>query len=217
MALSNFIDIEDVAQPAPVFSQKTFSQSHSYLASEWSATRNCGWQPDDFGVSSLVRAWWRCRRGHEDYRLPIASRVFGNKSCPQCAAARKGATPPSPVQKSAPSLDKASATTRSARQKGLVATGSAKRIATISTTMRRLSRKGKVSLAKSHPSLSFEWHYIRNGSLAPDYISASSHKSVWWQCRKNPNHVWQAGISTRARGGKPCPDCAKESSDKVAS
>ncbi|MFN8658819.1 MAG: zinc-ribbon domain-containing protein [Candidatus Obscuribacterales bacterium] len=202
MALSCFINIEDVAQPAPVSSCKSFSQSHGFLAGEWSPTRNCGWQPDDFSVASLVRAWWRCRRGHDEYRLPIASRVFGNKGCPACAALKK----PAPATKPEPGQKLASATT-----------GAITPYATISDTNRKVKRKDKVSLAQSNPSLSFEWHYMLNGSLTPDYISARSHKSVWWQCRKNPKHVWQAGIATRCRGGKRCPDCAQESSGRVAS
>ncbi len=62
-------------------------------------------------------------------------------------------------------------------------------------------------LATKNPKLAQEWHPIRNGTLTPSDVVPSSNKKIWWQCRKNKDHVWQATIANRSHG-TGCPYCA---------
>jgi uncharacterized Zn-finger protein len=56
-----------------------------------------------------------------------------------------------------------------------------------------------------NPSLSREWHPVKNGSLSPMDVRPGSSTKVWWICSKN--HVWQATVNSRNQG-KGCPYCS---------
>jgi hypothetical protein len=59
-----------------------------------------------------------------------------------------------------------------------------------------------------HPELAAQWHPTRNHPLTPDDVRPGSGKKVWWLCRKDPSHTWQAMVTTRALRGHGCPMCA---------
>lgn len=52
-----------------------------------------------------------------------------------------------------------------------------------------------------------EWHPYKNGDLTPDQVTKNSRKRVWWRCKSNNGHEWQATIDNRSRGTR-CPYCA---------
>lgn len=49
-----------------------------------------------------------------------------------------------------------------------------------------------------------EWDYERNG--LPDGYSDSCNKKVWWICRVNKQHCWQATVNNRKKS--KCPFCS---------
>ena len=53
------------------------------------------------------------------------------------------------------------------------------------------------SLSTKYPELAAQWHPTKNGSLLPSSVTYTSSKNVWWQCDKNPNHVWRKPVSQR--------------------
>ncbi len=55
------------------------------------------------------------------------------------------------------------------------------------------------------PVLMNEWHWEKNGDLKPSHVKPSSHKKVWWVCRRG--HEWQARINSRT-SGNGCPYCS---------
>jgi len=63
------------------------------------------------------------------------------------------------------------------------------------------------SLQAKLPELAKEWHPTRNKSLQPDQVVAGSTMKVWWRCREDERHQWQAQIANRANGNG-CPYCA---------
>lgn len=62
-------------------------------------------------------------------------------------------------------------------------------------------------LCTTHPRLSQEWDYAKNGELRPEQITYGSSKKVWWICSKC-GHNWHAIIYSRSRGNG-CPACRK--------
>lgn len=56
------------------------------------------------------------------------------------------------------------------------------------------------------PALLAEWHWEKN-ILTPDQVTLKSSKSVWWKCKTNPAHEWEARIANRAKGSG-CPYCS---------
>jgi len=59
-----------------------------------------------------------------------------------------------------------------------------------------------------HPELLKEWHSTLNVVL-PNKLTAGSTKKIWWQCRENPKHVWEASVTKRVNG-RNCPYCANK-------
>jgi hypothetical protein len=67
--------------------------------------------------------------------------------------------------------------------------------------------KADNDLATTHPDLAAQWHSARNGTLAPQQVTAGSEKRAWWICPKG--HEWEARISDRAKG-RGCPVCSNK-------
>jgi hypothetical protein len=63
------------------------------------------------------------------------------------------------------------------------------------------------SLITLNPELAKEWNSIKNEGLNIEKIALNTHKKVWWQCNKYPNHIWNATVASRAFG-RGCPFCA---------
>ncbi len=82
-------------------------------------------------------------------------------------------------------------------------------------TNRRL--RPEASLAYCFPELSKEWHAQLNGELKPTDILAGTTRKVWWQCKKHPEHEWEAMVVNRTSKGKGCPYCAGRKVDDTNS
>lgn len=63
------------------------------------------------------------------------------------------------------------------------------------------------SLATVNPRVAAEWHPTLNGALKPQAVTRSAARKIWWACRRNAKHVWQASLGARDRG-QGCPFCA---------
>jgi uncharacterized protein YbcI len=50
------------------------------------------------------------------------------------------------------------------------------------------------SLTVLYPEIAKMWHPTKNRDLTPDDVVPGSHKKVWWQCSKNPDHEWEAVV-----------------------
>ena len=63
-------------------------------------------------------------------------------------------------------------------------------------------------LTTVNPELASEWHPTKNGDLKPTQLTVSSHKKVWWICKRG--HEWQATVNDRTNKSRPhgCPICA---------
>lgn len=68
------------------------------------------------------------------------------------------------------------------------------------------------NLAARHPELLTEWDYEKNVGLAPQNMLPATSKKVWWRCKRNPLHSWQASIASRTRIGTGCPFCNSQTS-----
>lgn len=61
-------------------------------------------------------------------------------------------------------------------------------------------------LSTTHPELSKEWDYEKNGSITPLNVTKGLHVKVWWICKKG--HSYPANIYSRAgKNGTGCPSC----------
>jgi hypothetical protein len=80
--------------------------------------------------------------------------------------------------------------------------------------MRRRARELRLAVRTSrnwvagYPNLVAEWHPTRNIDLFPDEVSFGSHRRIWWQCPKGPDHEWVATPNKRTGSNRGCPFCA---------
>ena len=58
------------------------------------------------------------------------------------------------------------------------------------------------------PEIAAEWHPQKNGNLTPADVSRGSKRKVWWQCSRDPTHVWQTTIHHRVILRRGCPVCS---------
>lgn len=63
--------------------------------------------------------------------------------------------------------------------------------------------------ATLQPELLKEWNYDKN-DIDPTSISQSTAKKVWWTCRKDKRHSWQASLNKRVSKNTGCPICANK-------
>jgi len=69
-------------------------------------------------------------------------------------------------------------------------------------------RKGKKSLAETHPDLVKLWHPSLNGDLTPYNVTKGSNKKVWWKCPKEDDHIWQKPPNQFKYKSSGCPMCS---------
>jgi Probable Zinc-ribbon domain len=74
----------------------------------------------------------------------------------------------------------------------------------------RKATSPELSLAALRPEIAREWHPTKNGKLAPTQVVPGSSKKVWWRCRSDRAHSWQASVANRTRLGRGCPYCAHQ-------
>lgn len=65
------------------------------------------------------------------------------------------------------------------------------------------------SLAQIAPEIAGEWDAAKNFPQNPEAVHAHSKQKVWWICKSNPEHSWQAQIRSRVSGSSGCPHCQK--------
>ncbi|MGX9854295.1 zinc-ribbon domain-containing protein [Limimaricola variabilis] len=63
------------------------------------------------------------------------------------------------------------------------------------------------NLLACYPEIAAEWDMERNSPNRPEGVTPGSSRVVWWKCRVNPEHHWQAAVATR-RAGHGCGVCA---------
>jgi len=78
-------------------------------------------------------------------------------------------------------------------------------------TVRSKDGRSKPAFGKSfldlHPVESQLWHQQLNNGSTPAEVKPGSSKRFWWQCKENPDHIWQQSVWVVAKG-HGCPFCS---------
>jgi hypothetical protein len=185
--------------------------------------------PENVATGSNKSAWWRCSRdpAHE-WQAKVNNRTHGGQGCPHCSNRRVSEA------NSLASLFPEVAAQWHPTENGdltpeMIVAGSNKVVAwrcpkgpdhAWKTRVVERTSGGKGcpfctgrkpsatnSLASLHPTLAAEWHPLLNGELTPDLVVAGTCRKAWWQCSRDPDHVWQAPVVVRAKKGVGCPHC----------
>jgi hypothetical protein len=73
------------------------------------------------------------------------------------------------------------------------------------------------SLSAMNPDLASQWHPTRNGASTPNTTPPNSSMYVWWICKTDPTHEWQATVSNRNGRMSGCPFCTGKRVDPKSS
>ena len=198
------------------------------LAKQWHPTKNGKLKPENVFPSSRERVWWQCTENpaHE-WQAIIRSRTTSQGNCKFCI--RKNQKKKPSLSEYDPELAKEWHPTKNEGLKPTdVTAGSSKKVwwvcsknpnhvwpASISNRTRGKGCPfcagvvvGKNSLADLYPEIAEEWHPIKNKELKPSDVSKGSKRKVWWQCKNDPSHEWQAFVFSRTKGEGNCSICS---------
>lgn len=204
--------------------QKSLLKKYPKIAQEWHPTKNNSLTPNDVLPGSHKKVWWLCSKGHE-FEQSIGYHVK-SKSCPICSGRKV-----SEKTSLAALFPKIAAEWHSTKNGSFKPTdfrpGSQKKIfwqcpqntkhvyrtsiygrtknKTNCPFCERISRLQGNSLQELNPDLIKEWDYNKNQDT-PEIISIHSHKKVWWICKDNPTHSYQALVIEKIKG-KKCTIC----------
>jgi hypothetical protein len=200
------------------------------IAEEWHPTKNKNLKPSQVSYSSNKKVWWLCPKGHP-YDRPVNTRTLNNRKggCPYCAGKRVNDDNSLSSQK--PSLAKEWHPIKNGSlTPNDVIAGSHKKVWWLCSKKpdheweaviesrgrgngcpycagRKINHTN--SLESINPEAAKLWHPTKNGDMAPSQVAPNTHKRVWWQCKEDQNHEWEAYISNIHRG-RSCPVCSKK-------
>lgn len=199
--------------------------THPELSEEWDFSRNETLTPLSVKAGSNKQVWWLCRREKHSWKAAVASRANLGRDCPYCKNQRVLAGF-NDLATTNPELVSSWSDRNSPLSPGDVMAGSSTKIwwncpeghQYEMPLFRRLSGSkcnvcaskviiaGVNDLATRNPTLALEWDKEANYPLKPSSVALASNKSVWWRCRENSSHTWEASPNARAKNG--CPVCA---------
>jgi hypothetical protein len=197
------------------------------LSAQWHPMKNGDLTPEDVTPCSNKKVWWICEKEHE-WQAVVYDRNKGN-GCPYCSG--RSVNKENCLKTKNPSL----ATQWHPMKNGDltpedVTPGSHKKVWWLCAkghewqayVFKRTRGSacpycaGKKAskdycLKSKNPSLTRQWHPVRNGDLTPEDVTPYSKKKAWWLCEKG--HEWQAIVTSRAKG-YGCPYCTGKKATK---
>lgn len=201
--------------------------THPKLRKEWHPTRNRGLSFDTLRTNSGTNVWWLCAKDpRHEWQADIRRRAVRGNGCPYCSGLRVlreasfAALYPKLAAEWHPTLndeiDPWRLAPMSNRRVWWQCHTIHKHVWSTQLHSRTIYGSGcrqcfnlRNPLSAAAPTIAEEWPPALNGVLTPEAIAASSRKHVWWRCRNNPAHEWQASVDVRVRGNTRCPECAK--------
>lgn len=193
------------------------------LLRQWDAKMNGDLTPEKVSYGSGIKAWWRCEKGHK-WKAMINSRSHGS-GCPYCAG-KKTEDGCNDLKTEFPELARQWHPTKNIPLLPSQVTKGSCRIVwwrcerghewKAAVKLRtegngcpycagRRILPGENDPATVYPKLAKEWHPVKNESLKPDMVLASTGRRVWWRCQYG--HEWQARVKDRGKGNG-CPVCS---------
>lgn len=208
----------------------SIAEANLRIANQWHPTKNAPYTAFDFSARSDATVWWKCKKGSDhEWQAPIYSRTSRKSRCPFCTGKRVSennslaAKFPKVSKEWHPKLN-------GTLKPNAVTYGSSKnvwwrclRFREHEWQARICARTGKGygcpfcshkrvstlnSLKAEFPYISVQLHPTKNGNLTGADISYSSSTKIWWRCKQDPEHEWQATPANRTVRGSGCPYCA---------
>lgn len=207
------------------------ANTHPRIAIGWHPTKNGSLTPSQVVAGSRKKVWWKCPLADDhEWASTIDSRIKNNVICPYCS--RKRACKSNSITQTHPEIARQwHPSLNNNLTPENVVSGSDKKVwwqcsiqpnhvwKTTVNERTGLNKTGcpycsgravedSTSLQYKYPEIAAEWHFIRNNKLKPNHVSPGSNKKVWWQCKFNVDHIWEAVVYNRTKpNGSKCPFC----------
>jgi len=198
------------------------------LRKEWHPSRNAGVNFDELRVRSGKQVWWLCSKNPKhEWPARVRNRAIEKNGCPYCSGRRvlredsfaalfpKIAAEWHPTKNG--SLDPWAIRPQSNKDVWWQCQTPFKHEwrTAVDTRVRHNSgckqcNRIRTPLSKAFPELAKQWHPTKNGKLTPDEVSAGTRQKVWWQCKADPTHEWQASVYGRTIAKSHCRFCARK-------
>jgi hypothetical protein len=68
------------------YNSRSIKHKYPQLLDDWNYNKNADLRPENINLHTEKKVWWRCPKGHEEYRTPLSK--FKN-SCLVCFGKRK--------------------------------------------------------------------------------------------------------------------------------
>jgi rubrerythrin len=195
---------------------------HPEIAKEWDYKKNLK-APEEYLDRPGTKVWWKCSYCNHSWDATIANRTTKLSKCPACNARKYKLYYYHPELEKEYDVNKNKEDFKEVTRKSSEGYwwtcpdcgDSYKMSAKKRDEGRKCPKchpkkvKYEKSLAFLYPDVADEWHPTLNGNITAEHVTAKCQKKVWWQCKKNPLHVWPASIHNRTSSFKPtgCPHC----------
>jgi Zn ribbon nucleic-acid-binding protein len=212
--------------------RELLTETKPELLKEWLYPKNKGLDPEELYTNSSVKVWWQCTQNEKhQWETSVRRRAIEGNGCPYCSGRR--VLPEDSFAAKHPDLAQEVHPTKNGDfNPNEVAPFSNKKIwwqcqnnpdhiwkVAIGSRVRHKSgcrqcNNLKSPVSDARPDLVQEWHPTLN-KLKPHEVTIGSKIDIWWQCTKNPEHIWKTKLQTRSRGiAGTCPQCKKASKEK---
>src|SRR3989339_466869 len=205
-----------------VCKENSLAAKNGKLAREWHPRKNGKLTPFEVSSKIVLKAWWKCSKGHE-WNARIANRTSLGRGCPYCCnqkidknnclaavnpklakewhPVKNGELTPYDVPPGA-GRRKVWWICKSKHVWKAVIANRSKGSGCPYCSGYKIAREA--SLQVLNPLLVREWHPSKNNSFTPYEVSPVSQHKVWWICSKG--HVYEMSVQKRNKGVK-CPYC----------
>lgn len=196
------------------------------ISAQWHPEKNGDLFPDHFFPEVQKKVWWKCDQGVDhEWEASIKTRTSKKEGCPFCAGEQLSITNcfatkyPLLAQQWHPQKNNQSPTQffpnetttfwwkcpegRDHEWEASIAQRVENNVCPFCAG-ERLSEKN--SFQARYPEIAREWHSRYNRKIKPSQFLPDADVLVWWECAKNPDHVWMDSILKRVQGAS-CFDC----------
>lgn len=200
------------------------------ISIDWNYDKNINKKPEDYSYGTQKVVWWKCHICKNEWSSTIYQRTNHDSGCPYCN--KKRVCNETSLQTLRPDIAKdwnkeknnlmpSDVMSKSNKKAWWVCSKGHEWESTISNrtalnrgcpycTNQKINNEN--SLVTINPTLSLEWHPIKNGDLIPSQVSGGSDKKIWWICKNNNKHIWKATIHSRNKKNTGCPHCYSRTS-----
>lgn len=211
------IYVESFPNPLP---EKSLNAIYPNIAEEWDVKKNKPLLPENFSIGSKFNAWWLCANSHS-WQMQINDRVV-LKGCPYCSKKRVSNNynfeELEPAKASEWNYEKnknilpSEVHPKSGKKVWWKCKNGHEWQSSIAVQTNRkkeclICYKEKNNIT-TNKKLFSEIHLKLNKKINYEDLLLTSPKNLWWQCKKNKEHIWQAKLSNRYAQGTGCPYCA---------